>query len=92
MIKMNACRMCDSAYTNPELSSDGDLSYFTIGECEKGYRAMLRSGDNRPVEIIFEKWSDTAGWLTIGCYQPKFCPNCGRELKENGKQKETPDA
>lgn len=53
------------------------------GEHEKGYRALLRSGDGRPTAILFEKWTDGVGWTTIGHYQPKYCPNCGRELKEN---------
>lgn len=88
-----ACGMCVSAFTDPELDSDNDLSYITIGECEKGYRMLLRSGDGRPVEILVEKWNDVAGWQTIGDYRPKYCPNCGRELKENTPpKKKNPDA
>ena len=78
-----ACGMCINEYTDPELNSDNDLSYISIREHEKGYRALLRSGDGRPTAILFEKWTDGAGWTTIGHYQPKYCPNCGRELKEN---------
>lgn len=89
---MEPCRMCDSAYTNPELTSDNDLSYFGIGECVSGYRLMLRSGDGKPTEIIVEAWNEKAGWCTIGHYQPKYCPNCGRELRENERyKKEAPD-
>lgn len=85
MEEPKACRMCDNAFTNPELNGDNDLSYFSIGECGDGYRMMLRSGDGRPVEILVEKWDDRTGWHKIGYYRPKYCPNCGRELKENIK-------
>ena len=91
--EMKACGMCNNAFTDPDLNSDNDLSFFGIGECEKGYRLLLRSGDGRPVEILVERWSDVAGWQTIGYYRPKCCPNCGRELKENAAlQKRTPNA
>lgn len=83
-----ACGMCNNAHTDPELNSDNDLSYISIGEHEKGYRALLHSGDGRPTEILFEKWMDGTGWTAIGCYQPKYCPNCGRELKENIHEQE----
>lgn len=75
------CEMCTSAYTDPELDSDHDLSYFSIGEWESGYRALLRSGAGQATGIIFERWGTT--WQTVGFYRPKFCPNCGRELAEN---------
>lgn len=77
-----ACEMCLDASIDPELNSDNDLSFIGIGECAKGYRMLLRSGDGKPVAILVERWSDTTGWQTIGCYQPKYCPNCGRELKK----------
>lgn len=85
----NPCRMCDSAYTNPELDSDHDLSYISIGECVPGYRMLFRSGDGRPTEILFEMWKGE--WKTIGFYRPKFCPNCGRELRENANHERKGD-
>lgn len=91
--EIKACRMCFNAHTDPELNSDNDLSYIGIGECEKGFRMLLRSGDGRPTAILVEKWFDGTGWMTIGYYQPQYCPNCGRELKENAPhKKESPDA
>lgn len=84
--RREACGMCDSAFTNPELSSDNDLSYSSIGTHEDGYRMLLRSGWGKPVVILSEKWRGGIGWQTIGCYQPKFCPNCGRSLTENAGQ------
>ncbi|USF25539.1 hypothetical protein N510_000451 [Firmicutes bacterium ASF500] len=87
------CGMCNNAFADPELNSDNDLSYFGIGECEKGFRMLLRSGDGRQTTILVEKWFDGTGWMTIGYYQPKYCPNCGRELRENAsRKKESPDA
>lgn len=80
--KFEACRMCDSAFTNPELAPDNDLSYCSIGKCEKGYRMFIRSGDGKPVEILVEKWNDVAGWQIIGHYYPKYCPECGRHITE----------
>lgn len=46
------------------------------------------SGDDRPTEILFEELYDNAGWELVGYYQPKYCPNCGRELMENQKETE----
>lgn len=83
MNKPIACWFCDSAYTNPELERDSDLSYTSIGECGSGYRLLFRSGDSRPAEILVEQWNEKTGWCSIGYYLPRYCPNCGRELKEN---------
>lgn len=80
--KLKACRMCDSAFTNPELTPDNDLSYWSIGKCEKGYRMFIRSGDGKPVEILVEKWNDGAGWQIIGHYCPQYCPECGLPITE----------
>lgn len=91
--EMKVCGMCNNAFTDPELNSDNDLSYIGIGKCEKGFKMFLRSGDGRPTAILVEKWFDATGWRTIGDYQPKYCPNCGREPKENvPRQKESPAA
>lgn len=84
---MMACRMCDNAHTNPELHSDNDLSYISIGRGDNSHRMFIRSGDDRPTEILFEELYDNAGWELVGYYQPKYCPNCGRELMENQKKR-----
>ena len=81
-----ACKMCFNAHTDPELTSDNDLSYSTIGECTDLYRLMFRSGDDRPTGILFERWNKDSGWHMLGFYWPKFCPNCGRRLTENEKK------
>lgn len=82
MDEVKACGMCVNAYVDPELDSDHDLSYFGIGSCAKPYRMLLRSGASRPTEILIERHFDD-GWIPIGSYEPKYCPNCGRELIEN---------
>lgn len=83
MDEVKACDMCVNAYIDPELSSDNDLSYFGIGSCSGWYRMLFRTGSGRPTEILVERHSYGKGWHTIGVYRPKFCPNCGRELREN---------
>lgn len=76
------CHMCDSAFVNEELTRYDDLSYVSLGNFFLGYRAIIRSGDGKPVEILIEQWNDQV-WEEVGRYRPKFCPNCGRELVEN---------
>jgi len=84
---MDACHLCDNACINPELTSDNDLSYFTIGKCGPGFRIFFGSGDARPTEITFEVL-EAGVWHLAGYYRPRFCPNCGRRLIENEKKEE----
>ncbi len=87
-----ACDMCLNAHVDPDLTSDNDLSFFSIGRCEKSYRLVYRSGDGKPTSILAERWNiRRCCWEEIGFYHPKFCPNCGRRLTENGlKEKDRP--
>ena len=80
-----ACYMCNNAHTDPDLTSDNDLSYITVGECGDGYRIMFRSGDGRSTVLVFEGRGHDGCWYLLGLYEPKFCPNCGRRLTENEK-------
>jgi len=82
--RVDACSMCYNAHVEPELTSDNDFSACGIGECEAGYRIFFLSGCARPTRVTFEKWEEKRGWAAIGCYCPRFCPNCGRRLFENG--------
>ena len=82
-----ACEMCLNAHVDHDLTSDNDLSFFTIGKCEKRYRLMFRSGSGRPTSILVERWTSRKLWEEIGFYHPKFCPNCGRPLTENEPKK-----
>lgn len=87
-----SCRYCDNAHTNPGLTSDNDLSYFSIGFVERSYTLYFRSGDNRPTAIVFSHFFEGRNYSNdIALYIPKFCPECGRRLFENDfyKQKDT---
>ena len=84
MSEMKVCYLCDNAFTNEELDSDNDLSYFSIGEWSDNYRILFRSGAGRPTAILVETHSKQIGWSAICEYIPRYCPNCGRLLKENG--------
>lgn len=54
---------------------------------------MVGAGWGRPMRILFEQRRrvhpnrNEEAWTTVGIYEPKFCPNCGRELREYGGQK-----
>lgn len=41
-----SCKMCLNAHVDPELTSDNDLSYSTIGECTDSY---IPSGPTSPL-------------------------------------------
>ena len=75
---MKDCTYCKNAYTDESLNHDNDLSYFKIGEPDEEYRAYLRTGDKRATALLVEKGNELK-WA----YYPNYCPNCGRELKEN---------
>lgn len=83
---IEACYMCNNARIDDDLTYNTDLSYISVGDCIDGFRMMVRSGANKPVGIIFEEHTAAYGWITIGEYNPKYCPDCGRkiiEYKEN---------
>ena len=80
------CYMCLNARVDDELNDNNDLSYYTV-DYYKNNRMMIRSGAGKPLAILAEEHKEDIGqWVTIGCYNPKFCPNCGRELTEYGKR------
>ena len=78
-----ACKMCDNAWVNPRLRNDDDLRYVTIGDFAEKRRMMIRSGDSKPVEILVEEFSEKGGWGLVGFYRPKFCSECGRDLRQD---------
>ena len=80
------CGKCVNAFVEPELEPDYDFSSRSVGESNKGYRMMLNSGARRKTHISLERWNEQhQQWETEGIYIPKYCPECGRELKENAK-------
>jgi hypothetical protein len=84
VVSSSGCHFCNNAAIDPELTPDNDLSYVSVGECLNQVRILFRSGDRKPTALLFEKWREGYGWTTIGDYIPKFCPECGRKLVENG--------
>jgi len=83
--RSKGCRFCFDATLEPDLEGC-DLSYHYVGESEQQKRIMIRSGNGKPMAIMFEELSGNQ-WHTVGIYEPKFCPMCGRPLKgeDNGK-------
>ena len=77
------CYMCNNARLNDELDDDNDFGSFTIGNSVERYRIMLSTGWGKPLRIEVHKWVGKVGrWCTVAIYYPKYCPNCGREIKE----------
>lgn len=81
------CFMCNNARVDDELTEENDLSYHCVGESHENFRILIGSGDGKPMRILFEEWCGKC-WVPIGVYEPKFCPNCGRELTEYRKNGE----
>lgn len=79
------CGMCFDATCDPsgELTPSNDGSFMSIGKSQKGFRMMYQAGMGKPNQILFERWNEgRKEWETVGFYEPTFCPNCGRKLKE----------
>ena len=81
MKKQNPCHICMNAKVCPDLDDQHDLSYYGVGVCDQNFRILIKSGNRRPTEILFEEHRGSE-WKTIGFYEPKYCPNCGREITE----------
>lgn len=78
------CDKCMNAFVEPELEPDYDFASRSIGDSSNGYRMMLNTGARRKTHISLERWNENhQQWETEGIYVPKYCPECGRELKEN---------
>lgn len=77
--RSNGCRICFDATIDPDIEGY-DLSYHGVGRAEKDNRIMIKSGNGKPMAIMFEKWNGNQ-WHTVGIYETKFCPECGRPLK-----------
>lgn len=77
--RSKGCRFCFDATLEPDLEGC-DLSYHDVGKSAPHKRIMFRAGDKKPIAIMFEEWSGNQ-WHTVGIYETKFCPECGRPLK-----------
>lgn len=74
-------------YFDPGLDDTNDGSSSTVGDKADGFQVYLNSGGGKPVELEFCQWTKGGyrghdGWVTVGRYYPKFCPECGRKLDE----------
>lgn len=80
-IRSTCCKYCFDASVDNEIEGY-DFSYHSIGKAENGFRFLFRNGGSKPIAILFEKWNVNQ-WNLIGIYKPKYCPECGRPLKED---------
>lgn len=79
-----ACRFCDNAFTNPNLTIYNDLSYCSVGFSEKGYALYIRSGHCRSTSLVVTRFGAGLGLnQDVAFYSMKYCPECGRRLFEN---------
>lgn len=80
---MKYCNICCSADVEPSLSAENDLSDSPVGVCEETYGMIFRAGNRQPPALIVQKWDGKQKRnTTIGVYEPKYCPECGRPLKK----------
>ena len=68
------------------LHDRNDFSSMSIGNTIPDHRFMLTTGNGKPTCIEYEVLCTISDgdrqWIRAGVYYPKFCPECGRELKE----------
>ena len=91
---MSNCHFCYNAhvwakelkteedYFDEGLHDNNDGSSCSIGHSSEDFSIMFNSGMGRACNIEFRKWFEGYGWMAIGHYFPKFCPECGRPLNE----------
>lgn len=77
------CSMCLTAESDPDgaLTVENDFSAHSVGEHDRDFRIMLEAGGGHPLRIVAERWL-LDHWSMVAAYEPPFCPNCGRQLKE----------
>ena len=89
--EIKCCMYCSSSESDRRISSENDLNYMAIGGrdtlLQKGYILYMKSGvsdQTAPVQILLQKWSEDIGRnVDIMRFTPKYCPMCGRLIKEN---------
>lgn len=81
---MKYCKFCCNATVEPELNSDNDLSYMSVGKTTENCSMHIRSGNGRPTVLQISLWDKKLQQnVDIGFYRMKYCPECGRRLIEN---------
>lgn len=91
---MEDCDFCRNAFTS-DIEPGYDSSSLSIGiVLEKGFCMFFNSSSSyeAPVNITVDVWRDDRYYRGHkGCnvdvvkYAPKYCPECGRRIKENDK-------
>lgn len=84
--EIHDCSYCKNAFTDHRLTSDNDLSYCSIGRCEKDMSAFICSAvaHRPPVQIIVQKYrKEIRQNVDVFHYAPAYCPVCGRRIVEN---------
>ena len=88
---MKYCDFCLNAFTC-DIEPGYDSSSVCVGIAEEKYHMHFNSASqgNPPVSITVETWRDDAYYrghkgcnVDIAKYAPKYCPECGRRIKEN---------
>ncbi len=86
------CKVCCNAAVEPELNSDNDLSYTSVGKSAVNHSMFIRSGNNFPTALIVSEWNNELERnVDIATYVMKYCPECGRKLIENGRTENATD-
>lgn len=90
MKQINPCYMCDNARINDDLTDETDFGSFSLGsfncDFDKGYHAMISTGYSKPLRVKFSHYNEKIReWEIVGIFYPKYCPNCGREIYEYGR-------
>lgn len=84
--EIHDCDYCKNAFTDRRLTDENDLSYYSIGRCEKGLSAFICSAvaNSPPVKIIVQKDREEIKQnVDVFHYAPAYCPVCGRKIVEN---------
>ena len=90
--KSKYCNYCCNATVEPELNSDNDFSYMSVGKTVGKHLMYIRSGNNLPTAIIVSEWDNKIQRnVDIGTYVMKYCPECGRKLIENRRAENATD-
>lgn len=79
------CRFCLDASCDPEgeLTTENDYSSLPVGSVAEGYRMSIDVGCGKPLRICIEHWIPHMQQNElVGFYKPKFCPECGRKLRD----------
>lgn len=87
------CDFCLNAF-NSDIEQGFDSCSISVGSVSEGYRMYINSSScyQAPVHISVDTWREYAYYrghkgcnVDIAIYAPKYCPECGRRIKENDK-------